>query len=130
MCFMKAFSKLGITLFTFVLSGCAVITNFDGVLALRRLGNSRRDNENYVQQQEKLFYRLVSDIKVNRLEKGLSGDKILSIYGQPILSKPIEDNQQIKKVLVYRHPTQYFSSEMAYLYFDEREQLYSWELKY
>ncbi|MFH0790687.1 MAG: hypothetical protein V2A64_03550 [Candidatus Omnitrophota bacterium] len=84
---MKAFTKLGIVLFIFILSGCAVITNFDGVLALKRLGDSQRDNENYLKRQEKLFYRLVSDIKANRLEKGLSEQRILSKYGQPVLSQ-------------------------------------------
>lgn len=126
---MKAFTKLGIVLSVFVLSGCALITNFDGALALKRLGDSQRDNENYLKRQEKLFYRLVSDIRANRLEKGLSEQQILSKYGQPVLSKPVEDNSQTKEVFVYRHPMQYFSSGTIELYFNERKQLYSWEFK-
>ena len=124
----KAF-LIGIYFFILTLTGCSMITHHDELMRLKRLGDNQKQMQRYIKQQEKFFYKLRRDVKRNRLRKGTSKEKILVRYGEPILTKPIEDKADIKEIFLYRHPTEYFSTDLIYLYFDEGQCLSFWELK-
>jgi hypothetical protein len=110
------------------LSGCAVINNLDGISALKELGNNQREKEIYIEKQEKSFNKLKEDVKNNQLRKGMPQGTVLSIYGKPVLCKTISNKERSGEVFLYRHPTDYFSSDKIYLYFDQNKLLDSWNL--
>jgi hypothetical protein len=116
-------------LFIFLIGGCSFLSHYDELITLKRLGDSQREIDNYLENQKKEFEFLKDDIKNNRLIAGTAKQDILSTYGEPVLIKQIKDKDKIKEIFLYRHPTQYFSSDRIYLYFDEQERLYSWELQ-
>ena len=69
------------------------------------------------------------DLKNNRLAKGMLTKQILATYGEPILSKEVSDKDSAKEVFLYRHPTEFFSSDRIYLYFDNDKRLLFWEFE-
>jgi len=120
--------KIFICLSILLLTGCANF-NFAGLKNLSRLAKNQEETEKYVLRQEKLFYKLKVDVQDNKLKKGMAQDEILSKYGEPIFYKAVEDKPAVKESLLYRLPTEYFSSDKVYLYFDSNNNLYSWELQ-
>ncbi|RJP28059.1 MAG: hypothetical protein C4533_06205 [Candidatus Omnitrophota bacterium] len=111
----------------FILSGCCSILN-NRVCLLKRFSANRSGIESLLNRQEDGFYRLRDDIKNNKLKTGLSKNKIISEYYSPVFSYLRDKDKNITKVLVYRHPTEYFSSELIYLFFDRRNRLTAWQL--
>lgn len=109
-------------------AGCLSISKYKAISNLKRYGDSQKEIENYIKKQAEAFGRLKQDCTSGQLKKGTSQHKIISLYGEPILSKPIPNDENLKELLLYRHPTQYFSTDKIYLYFDQRNNLYSWEL--
>jgi len=105
------------------LTGCG--SRAEGLLTLKRVGDSQEEIERYLQRQERLFNKLAEDIKNKKLKAGISKRKITGIYGEPVLSKQPSDS--LTTVFLYRHPTKYFSSDKVYLYFDESGELSSWK---
>lgn len=115
-------------LFIVSLGGCTYITHYKQLMLLKRLGENQREIEEYLDTQEKLFYKLRDDVLNNRLTKALPNKKILSVYGEPIFCRSLESEDKIKETCFYRHPTHYFSSDKIYLNFDINQRLDSWEL--
>lgn len=110
------------------MQGCAYITHYRQLNTLKSLAGSQKEMQAYVDAQEKLFYKLRDDVLNNRLTKGLPKKKMLSLYGEPIFCKSPGDKNNITQTCLYRHPSQYFSSDMIYLNFGIDQRLYSWEL--
>lgn len=109
----------------FILTGCAA----QGIMTLQRLSLSQQEFEEEVDTQKKSFFLLTEDFKNNRLKNGMAKTEILAKYGEPVFSRAVNDGTQRKEVLVYRHPTEYFSSDLIYLYLNQKQRLCSWELK-
>jgi hypothetical protein len=95
----------------------------EGLLTLKRLGDSQNEIARYVEKQARLFDELVSDTKGGLLQAGTSRQEIQRTYGDPVFFKDTPEGS----VSLYRHPTRYFDSERIYLYFDESEALTRWE---
>jgi hypothetical protein len=113
----------------FAVAGCATMRNFDELMVLKSVADSQRDIEKYLNEQEKGFNRLLSDVKNNRLRAGVSKKYIIATYAEPVLVKDkTPAPAQVREVLLYRHPTQYFKSERVYLYLDKNFTLLSWEV--
>ncbi len=96
---------------------------------LKNLGDQRTRMGEYVKKEEALYNKLEQDLKEKRFKKGTPQKNILSEYGQPVFSRVLNDDSGIKLCLIYRHPTEFFSSDIIYLYFDVKEKLASWEIK-
>lgn len=99
-------------------------------MLLKQTGDNRRHAEQYLKKQEKLFYLLLNDTVNNTLKEGMPKRNILNTYGEPVLYRNIADNADeagVVEELLYRHPTQYFSSERVYMYFDNAGKLARWE---
>ena len=107
-------AKIAILLFIVVLGGCA---KYQGVMTLKNYAAGQRQIQDYVRAQEELFLKLKQDFNDNKLEKGMPQSEITSIYGEPILSRSIDN----KEVFLYRHPTEYFDTDRIYLYFDKNQ---------
>lgn len=109
--------------------GCSIMRYGEQLGTLKAIGDSQADMNRYLQQQEKSFNMLLKDVKDGYLKPGASEKNIFSVYGEPVLSREVNNNSSIKKVLLYRHPTEYFSSDKIYLYFDKDSELSYWEHK-
>ncbi|PIQ90589.1 MAG: hypothetical protein COV71_03630 [Candidatus Omnitrophica bacterium CG11_big_fil_rev_8_21_14_0_20_41_12] len=126
--------KIIITSFTLLLfsltgmQGCAFVTHYQQLNTLKSIADSQNEMQSYIAAQEKSFNKLRDDVLNNRLTKGLPKKKILSLYGEPIFCKSPDDKNNITQICLYRHPGQYFSSDMIYLNFGIDQRLDSWEL--
>jgi len=112
----------------FCMGGCVVLDKTEELLALKRISGAQAEIQRYVDKQEECFYKLMSDFKKGSLRPGISKEKFVDTYGEPILSRKI-DGPSSGEMLLYRHPTEYFSSDKIYLYFYESGGLASWEYK-
>lgn len=115
-------------LFVFILlSGCVYLKYADKLFVLKGMGDNRRQIKKYLDEQDKLFGVLKEDIKSDRLRKGMLKREVLKLYGEPVLSEEVTADSLVKEAFLYRHPTDYFSSDRVYLYFDNSETLLYWE---
>ena len=113
----------------FILSGygCSIITHSQQLFTLKSVGDSQAQIERYLDRQLEGFTDLVEDINSESLEAGISRKKIISRYFEPVLVKEAEGIPSIKEILLYRHPTECFTSDRVYLYIDESSKLSYWE---
>lgn len=107
-----------------VVGGCA---KFQALMTLKSVGDSQSEIERYLAKQEKLFNNLVRDVKENALRPGISKSQFLKTYGEPIIVSRQQSLAQQER-LFYRHPTEYFTSDRVYVYFDDGK-LVRWEYK-
>ena len=89
-------------------------------MILRNVSKGQDEIKTYLNKQEALFSKLVEDVKNNQVKKGQRYSQIIRKYGDPVFCQ--KDNQYNKKCL-FRHPTDYFSSDKVYLYFDSKDKL-------
>ena len=127
---MQMFNKLIILicLIVFSSSGCVLLTKSEQLLTLKRYGDSQDEIQRYVDRQNKLFNKLLDDLDTGKLQPGISKTIFIRRYGDPVISRE-SDDPSIEEVLLYRHPTNYFSSDKVYAYFDKSGKLVRWEYK-
>ncbi len=113
-------------LFLFTIQGCFFLP--ESLKTLKSVGDSQERIEAYLSRQLKLFNQLLVDLKNEAIELGISKARFIRVYGEPILSKEVNEPSG-GVVLLYRHPTEYFESDRVYLYFDQEENLVGWEYK-
>ena len=112
-----------------LVSGCATMEHLDELLTLKNVSDNQKDMDIYLKKQIKGFKKLLDDIKNDRLRKGESKNYIISTYYDPILTKQVGELKDIREVLLYRHPTEYFNSDRVYLYINNKGRLAYWEVK-
>ena len=123
---MRNKSLMSFCLVSFFLSGCFFLP--EGLKTLKSFGDSQERIEAYLIKQTRLFNELLNDLNQEALEPGISKNKFIYTYGEPILLKEV-DNPSGGLMLLYRHPTEYFKSDRVYFYFDQEERLVRWEYK-
>jgi hypothetical protein len=121
--------QLFVCSFFFIISGCVLIRYSEQLKTLREVGKAQSEIYRYIEEQEASFYKLKETVKNNQLQLGISKEEIVASYGEPVISREVSNNPPIKEVLLYRHPTHYFSSDRIYLYFDNSDRLTYWEYK-
>ncbi|MDD5729999.1 MAG: hypothetical protein PHN57_02605 [Candidatus Omnitrophica bacterium] len=96
-----------------------------------RYSKNEAEIKDYVDKHEEYFAKLKKDVKNNGLEKGVSKNDILIRYGEPILwgSPECGKNINVSECCLYRMPTRFFHTDKVYLYFDDKDNLSSWEFK-
>ncbi len=110
---------------SFLSAGCS---NLQGLLTLKRLGDNQATTQRYVEQQAKLFERLIADIKSGTIAQDLTFRQFVRSYGEPILSRPDEPCVGMTTYL-FRHPTDFFKSDRVYATFDSTGALTQWDYK-
>ena len=123
---MRNKSLIFLCLVSFFLSGCFFLP--EGLKTLKSVSDSQDEIEVYLIKQTRLFDELLNDLNQETLEPGISKNKFIYTYGEPILFKEV-DNPSGGLMLFYRHPTEYFKSDRVYFYFDQEERLVRWEYK-
>lgn len=114
---MKRFCVL-LLVFIFI-SGCG-----QGIRALKRVNAEQEAQHRDVAAQSSKFKLLLEHIESDSLEPGLSSQKIINTYGDPILEKEIDG----QKRLLYREPLEYNPNQKVYLYLDQEDKLVAFEL--
>lgn len=117
-----------VSIFMPLLGGCAFFTHYDEVMTLKNMGDNQARIKKYLDKQKTLFSKLRDDVKNNRLEKGSSQRRIVTKYGEPIHVRKEDSETDGNEVYVYRHPTEYFSSDLVYLYFNKNKKLTGWKI--
>lgn len=112
--------KLTIFLMVIFICGCSTLS---GINRLKELSLNRDEQQAAIKKQEEQFKQLLKDFSSGKLEKGASQNKIMEIYGQPVITKKIKTDLTFKEELTYRHPAQFFGSEKIFLYFDSEDRL-------
>lgn len=95
-------------------------------MQLKRLSDDRAGMDQFILTQEKGFERLRDDFKANRLNAGTPKSRIISRYADPVYCKA-NNGQASGEICLYRRPTEFFSPNVIFLYFDRNERLESWE---
>lgn len=113
---MKIYIKLITGLLVVMAAGCS-----EGTRNIINVAESRRQMVAQVKNDEYLYNQLKEDARNNSLVKGTRKKEIIAKYGEPTLTKP--------DFILYRHPTDFFSSDLVYLYFDRENKLTSWEIR-
>lgn len=126
---MKLKAALGAYFLIFILEGCCLMPEYGPLMNLKNLEDNRAQMNKDIEKKEGLYKKLELDLKDKRLQEGISRQEIIRRYGEPIFSRPVEGPLGAREALLYRHPTAYFSSDMVYLYLDDKENLVSWEIK-
>ncbi|MCP4653693.1 MAG: hypothetical protein GY858_09995 [Candidatus Omnitrophica bacterium] len=122
--------KATIFLVLFFSVGCSGIRYFPQILTLRKYGSSQEQLAKDVEKQASSFKVLQDDIENGRLKAGISMRDVFSAYGDPILLCNADGDKSTTKQLLYRHPTKYFSTDKAYLYFNESDVLVYWRCEF
>jgi hypothetical protein len=115
-------NKIIILLCILFLTGCETLLN------LNNLSSNRSALDQYVERQVNLFNKLKNDYLNGHLKQGVSKEAIIARYGEPIFCYA-DKNPEIKEYCSYRHPTNYFNSDIIDLKFDKKNKLVVWDLK-
>lgn len=116
-------------LLALLLQGCRLIPEYEPLINLKNLGENRAQMDKYLKAEEGRYKKLELDLKDKRLKEGISRQELVSRYGEPVLSRPTAGQPARGEVLIYRHPTEYFSSDMIYLYLDDKDRLASYQIE-
>ncbi|MFA5099415.1 MAG: hypothetical protein WC547_00835 [Candidatus Omnitrophota bacterium] len=111
---------------TVVLTGCISTRQTKQMIQLKRFGDNRAEMDRFIQIQEDGFSRLQEDFKGKRLAAGTPKRLIISRYADPVYCKSLEGGFA-GEICLYRRPTEFFSSDVIFLYFDKNGDLESWE---
>ena len=119
----------------FPLISCLVLLTMPGCFflpeslkTLKSVSDSQDEIGAYLDKQLGLFNQLLIDLDDEAIEPGISKERFIRIYGEPILSKEVSEPSG-GTMFLYRHPTEYFTSDRVYFYFDQEENLSNWEYK-
>ncbi|MFH1622669.1 MAG: hypothetical protein ABIA97_06085 [Candidatus Omnitrophota bacterium] len=103
----------------FFICGCSPELN-----TLITISREQEAQNKYLATQSKYFKTLLSRIEDNKLKLGLSAQKIISYYGEPIVVKDINSGRRF----LYREPVDFNPKKKVYLYFDPEDKLVDFEL--
>ncbi|MDD5246736.1 MAG: hypothetical protein PHS09_05030 [Candidatus Omnitrophica bacterium] len=106
--------------------GCTLIEYREQIGVLQNFSESQDEIKQHVNSQAELFKELEKDIRENRVRPGTPKGRVIARYGEPLRCTRGEDLQE---TCLYRHPTEYFSSDHVYLYFDREARLYRQEIR-
>lgn len=111
---------------TLLLGGCCLIPGYQPLMNLKNLGDNRSQTAAYLKGEEDRYKKLELDLRNEELKEGTSKEELFSRYGRPVFSRAAEDPAGAAEVLIYRHPTGYFSSDLLYLYLDKEGRFFSY----
>ncbi|HNV24013.1 MAG TPA: hypothetical protein PKH98_03905 [Candidatus Omnitrophota bacterium] len=111
----------------FLLSGCAKMQHLDQLLILKNFSDEQTRLQQYIEQQDKKFEKLLKAIEDRTLVKNMRDQAIVRMYGDPLGKREVEKDGKKMERWNYRYQMKYFESEKVYLYFNEEKRLIGWE---
>ena len=123
----KAMDKILISIFVLAfLGGCTKLEHLDQLLTLKSLSDDQTQQKKYVESQNKKFEALLKVVKNNELNKYPDKKSILEAFGEPIFSKTVYDDEEVREEWLYRYSEKLSGSEKVYLYFNTMGRLVNW----
>lgn len=113
------------SIFPFVLLGCFSREKAQAINTLRDIAEERAAQEVVIRSERKQYQLLLKAIEGGVLRKGLSESDVRKLYGEPLIEKP----QRGGKTLVFSDPSNYIGKDKVYIYFDQNNELSSWEVR-
>ena len=116
-----------------LLSGCAKLTHLDELLRLKSLSENQAEQKKYVEKQNENFEALLNVVKGSEanqnqgMEKYPDKESILKAFGEPILTKTVYEDEEVREQLLYRYSEKLSGSEKVYLYFNAKGHLVNWQ---
>lgn len=110
-----------------IFSGCAKLQHLDQLLTLKDMSDEQTRLQQYIEQQDKKFDKLLQAVKERTLVKNVRGQSIVRMYGEPLGKREVEKDGKKLERWNYRYQMKYFESEKVYLYFNEEKRLVGWE---
>ncbi len=114
-------------LFIFFCQGCGYLAHWDQLMTLQTYSQSGDQKEKAVERQNKKFDHLLKAVREGDLKDFSNQKKILREFGDPILIKKINIENQDLEQWLYRYATVYFNTDKVYLFFDGKGDLVNWE---
>lgn len=111
----------------FILSGCTKLQYMDELLTLKSVADDQTAMAKMVDAQNKKFEALLEAVRNDRIRKYDTEKSVRRAFGEPILIRQREHNQQQLSEWLYRYATKFFNSDKVYLYFDESKRLVDWK---
>lgn len=111
----------------FLLQGCGLVAYREQIRLLQDISRDQAQIDAALKQQEKRFNHLASDVKKNRLRKGLRQEAIIAAYGAAVFCEtiPSAGPGSAVSLCIYRPGPVKIFSDLVYLYFDEKLTLVS-----
>jgi hypothetical protein len=109
---------IAIVLGCFVISGCAKVSHMDQLLTLKGLADEQTKLNQYVEEQDQNFERMLAEAKAGTLEEYGNKKKIRRAFGEPVFARSVTGGDQELETWLYRYATRYFGADKVYLYFD------------
>jgi hypothetical protein len=111
------------------LFGCTKLKHFPQLVTLKKYSDEQDATDLYVDSQEENF-RLMKE----EMERGVFGQytdktQVEKIFGEPLFAKTGMFEGANAEIWMYRRPVNYGDSDKAYLYFDDKGQLKTYELQ-
>ena len=109
------------------LQGCGVIAYREQIALLQDISRNQALIDAEIKAQQKRFRHLSADVKKNRLRPGLRQESIIAAYGEPVFCEAVLSGGPGNAVsyCLYRPGPVKTSSELVYLYFDDKLTLVS-----
>ena len=109
------------------LGGCAKLAHLKELLTLKTLSENQAEQKKYIDRQNKKFEGLLIAVNNNELAKYPDKKSILKEFGEPILTKTVFEDEEVREEWLYRYSAKLSGSEKVYLYFDVTGRLVNWK---
>lgn len=109
-------------------SGCALFTNTQEILALKRVADEQAAMGKYVEKRDARFEELSAEVNSGTISQYPDQQAIEKKYGPPVFN--IDDSQGRKGVeeWIYRYEARLMGSPRVHLWFDPDKSLIEWRI--
>ena len=110
-----------------VLCGCAKLAHLQELLTLKELSDEQDRLAEFVDKRDKKFEELLAAVKNQSIDQYQDKKSILKRFGEPVLSRPVQEENHSLDEWLYRYTTQFIDSPKVYFYFDPEGKLKEWQ---
>lgn len=101
-----------------ILGGCAKVRHLDQLLTLKDLADEQTRINEYVDEQDRNFERMLKEAKAGTLDQYSNKRKVQRAFGDPVYARIVTKDTRELESWLYRYAAQYFGTDKIYLYFD------------
>ena len=111
------------------LTACAKLSHLPQLLTLKSMSENKDAQKKYVKKENESFEKVLAAFNSDTLSQYPDQAAVLKEFGKPLAQKKVvKDGQEVEK-WVYRYSVRSFTPEKVQLFFNEKQELVSWEHK-